>query len=180
MWRRCAAATAPAPSRNAVVRRIKALDPWIVARAQLGRSEADRKMAPRPGSLREHTPLSVAVGDGHSFRLRWPLLLSCSEQQARASRSSRIDAAIYRSTAPRSGCLHNQQYFRLSWPDRENHLSKLATPRREFVLMRGPRSSGLSGSLTNFGERPWAPICTMDLRRFADRSRALAGAMVGQ
>ncbi len=28
--------------------------------------------------------------------------------------------------------------------------------------------------LTNFRERPWAPICTMDLRRFGDRSPALA------
>ena len=63
VWRRCSAAAVPTPSRNAIVRRIKALDPWIVARAQLGRAEADRKMAPKPGSLREHTPLALVQID---------------------------------------------------------------------------------------------------------------------
>ena len=48
-WRRCDAAGLRRPSRNAIVRRLKALDPWIVAKHQLGREEAQKRVGFNPG-----------------------------------------------------------------------------------------------------------------------------------
>lgn len=63
VWRRCRQAHLPLPSRNAVVRRIRSLDPWIVARHQVGRREADRQFGYKPGALREKTPLGLVQID---------------------------------------------------------------------------------------------------------------------
>jgi len=62
-WRRCDAARLRRPSRNAIVRRLKALDPWIVAKHQLGRDEAQKRSGFKPGSLRETTPLAIVQID---------------------------------------------------------------------------------------------------------------------
>ena len=53
VWRRCDAAQLRRPSRNAIIRRLKGLDPWIVARHQLGKEEAQRRVGYKPGSLQE-------------------------------------------------------------------------------------------------------------------------------
>jgi len=59
----CRTSALKPPSKNAVVRRIKSLDPWIVARHQLGREEAVRRFGPKPGSLQEKTPLAIVQID---------------------------------------------------------------------------------------------------------------------
>ena len=61
--RRCAQRGVRAPSLNAVIRRIKALDPWIVAHRQLGREEALRRVGPKPGTLQAHAPLAIVQID---------------------------------------------------------------------------------------------------------------------
>ena len=61
--RRCEREGLATPSLNAVIRRIKALDPWIVAKHQLGREEANRRVGPKPGSLSATAPLSIVQID---------------------------------------------------------------------------------------------------------------------
>ncbi len=61
--RRCTQCGVRTPSLNAVIRRIKALDPWIVARHQLGREEALRQVGPKPGSLEASAPLAIVQID---------------------------------------------------------------------------------------------------------------------
>jgi len=60
---RCVVAGLKSPSKNAVIRRLKAIDPWLVAQRQLGREEAARKLGPKPGSLREKQPLAIVQID---------------------------------------------------------------------------------------------------------------------
>ena len=61
--RRCTRMGLTPPSLNAVIRRIKGLDPWIVAHRQLGREEALRRVGTKPGALRTRTPLEVVQID---------------------------------------------------------------------------------------------------------------------
>ena len=61
--RRCEREGLATPSLNAVIRRVKALDPWIVAKHQLGREEANRRVGPKPGSLSATAPLSIVQID---------------------------------------------------------------------------------------------------------------------
>ena len=63
VWRRCHMNHIAGPSRNAIVRRIKEMDPWLVARHQLGRDEANRRFGAKPGALREKTPLAIVQID---------------------------------------------------------------------------------------------------------------------
>ena len=61
--RQCQMAGVAAPSLNALIRRIKGLDPWIVAHRQLGREEAERRLGPKPGSLQASAPLAIVQID---------------------------------------------------------------------------------------------------------------------
>lgn len=61
--RRCVKDSLPVPSLNAVIRRIRSLDPWIVAKRQLGREEAMRRIGPKPGTLEARAPLAVVQID---------------------------------------------------------------------------------------------------------------------
>lgn len=63
VWRLCDASELRRPSRNAVIRRLKGLDPWIVARHQLGREEAKRRLGAKPGSLSVQRPLAFVQID---------------------------------------------------------------------------------------------------------------------
>ena len=62
-WRQFDTLNIKRPSRNAIIRRIKALDPWLVARHQLGREEANRKLGAKPGSLKTRRPLALVQID---------------------------------------------------------------------------------------------------------------------
>ena len=61
--RRCVREGLAVPSLNAVIRRIRSLDPWIVAKRQLGREEAMRRVGPKPGSLEAEGPLAMVQID---------------------------------------------------------------------------------------------------------------------
>ncbi len=61
--RRCEIEGLAVPSLNALIRRIRGLDPWIVAHRQLGREEATRKLGAKPGSLQASAPLAIVQID---------------------------------------------------------------------------------------------------------------------
>jgi putative transposase len=60
---RCRLRRLKTPSRNAVTGRIKALDPQLVARRQLGAKEAKRTLGSTPGTLAVNEPLATVQID---------------------------------------------------------------------------------------------------------------------